>query len=309
MVALLPAILLLSSVAGLALWVGYALPGVAAATGGVLDLCQSFFVRCLEYIELARIFFLWFGIAVIASGFAYASFRAALNLFKARGAISNLPVRRRTGSIILIDDKGSFAFTQGLFFPKIYISKGLLEGLDRDEAKAVFFHELHHRRNYDPLRFFLLSFIKDAFFYLPALRHAVAQIRLKKEHEADDAASSAKGSLALSSALVKVARFNHRMTFQAHASIHGGLSVTGRIKRLIEGTEARFPMPPFKATALSASIAFVLALSLAWPIGAAVGPKQCTTKHCKTHIDKLGKDCRAHCDDTVQGMHGNHGHH
>ncbi|MBI5643041.1 MAG: M56 family metallopeptidase [Deltaproteobacteria bacterium] len=296
--ATLPQIFLTLSLAGGAfLWIGYGLPGLFEFTWGFTDFCQSLFVRCLEYLDIIKFVFLWLGASVVFSGVFYASFKSALNLARSYRIISKLPLKRR-GSVFLIDNSSRVAFTHGFLRPSIYISKGLLKSLDRDELKAVFLHELHHKKRYDPLRFLFLSFLKDLFFYIPLVRHSVMNARIRKEHEADDAAAShAATRLNLAKALVKVASLNIE-TASIPASITGGSPVINRIKRLIEGKEVRFSPPSLKVVAASIVITLFLGLSLAYPIGAQ-GPasKECSVKHCSLHMDKIA-NCKEHCKTT-----------
>lgn len=303
-----PLFIVLGLSTGVLAWGAWGLPALLSATYQVADFCQSLFVRCLGYAEISKFLFIWSGAGIVMIGLAYGAFRNLTRLSRANKAVKGLPLGKRAGDILLIDDPSKAAFTHGLFRPRIYVSKGLLNGLEREELKAVFLHELHHKRRFDPLRFFLLSVLKDSFFYLPVIKHWVGNIRAKKEHEADDAASSSNtGRLNLAGALVKVASHN-RFAF-VPASITGGSPVAARIRRLVEGKEANLPHPGLKAIALSVAVAVFLTFSLTMPLSAANSPakKECTTNHCSTHIDRLGKTCKTHCD--LKQGYSHHGHH
>jgi hypothetical protein len=278
---------MLSVALGTLLWIAYGLPGLVHLTHHIIDFCQSFFVRCVEYYDILKLVILWSGIALFAGGLAYGVARAAISLIKARRVIKKLPLADRGLSVVLINDlKSRIAFTHGLVRPRIYISKGLLNSLDRGEIKSVFLHELHHKRRLDPLRFFLLNFIRDSFFYLPAVKHLIVLALARKEHEADDAAaSSMREPLSLASALIKVAAFNRELAAPAaFTGVGGSGSVTGRVRRLVEGTDEKHLLPSARTFAISVLTASFLVLSLAWPLNATFpGAQECSTSHCTDH--------------------------
>jgi Zn-dependent protease with chaperone function len=285
----LPA-LLLSFIVISAAWAAFAFPGVLSLTSGAMEACQSLLVRCVELASLAKLFFIWSGALLVASGLFYASFRAAGKIFNARKAVSSLPVKLRGQIALIKDDRVKTAFTCGLLRPRIYISTGLLNGLEKDELRAVFFHELKHKKGFDPLRFLLIGFAKDAFFYLPAVSHMAFFARLKKEHEADDKAADALGGpISLASAMVKVAR---------NGALHAALAdnteqVAGRVRRLLEGKQAPFRVPA-RSVAISAAISAALLLSLSMPIYAGSKAEECTLEKCEAHADMV-EGCREHC--------------
>jgi len=271
-------------------WAAYAFPGILSVTSAALEACQSLLVRCVELASVAKLMFIWSGLLLVASGVAYASFRAARNVIRAEKAVSTLPVKCSGDVVLIKDDSVKTAFTCGLLHPRVYISTGLLKGLDRDELRAVFGHELKHKKSRDPLRFLLLGFAKDAFFYLPAARHAASFIRLRKEHEADDMGSKAAGGpVSLASAMVKVARMG---------SLHAALAdnaeqVSGRVRRLLDGTKAKFVLPA-KAAATSGAVLAALVLSLTMPIYAGPKAHECTLEKCEAHAGVV-EGCREHC--------------
>ena len=272
-------------------WAVYAFPGILSLTASALEACQSLLVRCVELASIAELFFIWSSALLVAAGLIYASFRAGVNIFKTRKAVSALPVKYSGKNIALIMD-GSLktAFTCGLFWPRIYISTGLLRGLEKDELRAVFLHELKHKKDYDPLRFLLIGFARDAFFYLPAIKHMAFFARLKKEHEADDTAAARLGSpISLASAMIKVAR--EGALYAALADNTG--QVTGRVRRLLEGRETPLKIPA-KAVAVSLIVSAALLLSLSIPIYAGAKAHECTLDKCETHVDMV-KGCREHC--------------
>lgn len=277
-----------------ALWGYYGLPGLIVMTSGFTELCQSFLNRCLEYFEIIKFISMWLGAALLASGLLYSSVKTAFHIIKSCSAVSRLPVRSKKGSVIIIDGLSKAAFTHGIFRPRIYLTLGLLKGLDRDELRAVFLHELHHKRERDPLRFLLLSFFRDLFFYVPVVKEMAANLKIRMEHASDDAAAKKEGErLVLAGALVKVARGNHQA--YAAVSITGNNQVSARVRRLVEGREPSFSRPRLRSIVSSVGVAAFLAFSLAYPVGAKTIDHECSLKQCSVHVDKVAK-CRDHCD-------------
>lgn len=285
----LPALLLSLVMVSLASAV-YALPGLLSLTKDALEACQTLFDLCVESAAAAKLVIFWSGALIASIGLLYASLKATRNIIATRRAISAMPIKLKGGVALITDPALKTAFTAGLLKPRIYISTGLLMSLEKDESRAVFFHELRHKKNFDPLRFAVFAFIRDAFFYLPAIRHLAFFARLKKEHEADDAASRRLGHpLSLASAMVKVAK---------EGSLYAALAenneqVTGRVRRLLEGTQ-KPPRVPARAVAMSLVVPAALILALSIPIYAAPGAHECTTEKCEKHKNVM-KGCKEHC--------------
>lgn len=275
------------------LWAFYGLPGLIEMTSGFTELCQSLFARCLEYYEIIKFISMWLGAALLAGGLIYSLVKNSLQTLRSYYAVSRLPVRGKKGPVVIIDDGSRAAFTHGIFRPRVYLTLGLLKGLDRDELRAVFLHELHHKRERDPMRLILLSFFRDLFFYAPVVKDIAANLKIRMEHACDDAAAKKEGErLVLASALVKVAR-GHYSAFAP--SITGNSQVSARVRRLVEGREPSFSRPTLRAIVSSVAVAAFLAFSLAYPVGAKTIDHECSLKQCSVHVDKVAK-CRVHCD-------------
>lgn len=278
----------------------YGVPDLLHATYDMLEGCESFFVKCVEYYYVFEVIFIWTGAVLLSAGLSYGVYRAVRRFIRTRRAVRNLPVAGAKGPVVLVRDGcGKIAFTHGMLRPKIYISTGLIRSLDRDELRVVFRHELHHVRNHDPLKFFMLAFLRDAFFYIPAVRYLAGVIRVKREHRADDSAAASGGHLTLASALVKVARSNTYVP-QAHASFLGhGVkgSVEERIRRLVDArTYNRHGTPRPRDMAVSLFMTGILALTLLMPLnGRFEGFHECSLDHCDVHVDKTSQDCKMHC--------------
>lgn len=292
-------------------WLAFGFGGVFELTVGLLGFCQDLFIRCVESAKVLEIALMWLGGAAIASGLVNALIRASAGMIRARIALRALPLAASAGRVRLIDDPAPIAFTFGLISPRIYLSRGLFRRLEHEELRGVFLHELHHMRRRDPLRFFAACFLKDAFFFIPLGAYLYRRVRSASEAEADlSAARTMDEPLSLASALIKVARFNTAGTAVSAglASVGGAddpaSTVEGRIRGLIEGTGGKTPGPGRRAVILSVFISAFIAATLAYPLGASTDIlANCTTEHCETHMDELGGDCKAHCEDHSGGLH------
>lgn len=80
------------------------------------------------------------------------------------------------------------AFCAGLLRPRIYLSTGTLNVLNRHELNAVLAHEAHHAAQRDPLRILLARVLRDALFFLPIMGHVADRYRALAEMAADEAA-------------------------------------------------------------------------------------------------------------------------
>ncbi len=87
--------------------------------------------------------------------------------------------------ILVIKDKKPNAFCLGLRKPAIYISNSLISLLSTAELEAVILHEKYHHRNHDTFWMFILSVIKEFFFFIPIISDFVAGIVRQKELLAD----------------------------------------------------------------------------------------------------------------------------
>lgn len=107
------------------------------------------------------------------------------------------------GRLRLVDDTRPQAFCAGLAHPVVWLTTGLLDGLDQDALAAVLRHERHHVRHRDPLKLLLVRALADAFFFLPLVRDLGQAYQVHKELAADaDAVSSPAGQRGLARALL-----------------------------------------------------------------------------------------------------------
>ncbi len=101
------------------------------------------------------------------------------------------------------------AFAVGLWSPRIYLDRRLVEDLSAEELAAVLRHEHAHVRRRDPLRLSMLRFIACTLFWVPILKRFVADMADEVELVADRIAAKSN-PLTLASALITLAQRNVR---------------------------------------------------------------------------------------------------
>ncbi len=102
--------------------------------------------------------------------------------------VSSQPIAVEGSSCRLIETPAPHAFCAGYLRPQVYLSRGAVEQLGREELRAVVGHELHHARRRDPLRLLLARFLADALFFIPLLRRSSERYSALGELAADEAA-------------------------------------------------------------------------------------------------------------------------
>lgn len=294
-------LLALISVATTILWGVYGLTGLMNLTALALQFCHDLVSACLEYTAFVKLAFIWAGLTLAASGVVYGLARVVRAHLKVQRGLKNLPLTKSGSLIVIEDETAACAFTCGILKPKVYITRGLLKRLSFSERKAVLLHELHHKKNRDPLRFFAMAFLKDALYYLPLAKDLEAIQRAKEEKEADDSAISAmREGLSLASALVKVAASGKNLSF-ANASFSDA-DPAPRIRRILNGSEDAAKRPPLRNSIASFLIATIVVAALIIPAasGAQAGTA-CSKDHCELHDKGHGAkltapDCKTHCE-------------
>jgi BlaR1 peptidase M56 len=113
--------------------------------------------------------------------------------------------------VYCVDDSGSLVAVVGIFKPRIFVSRDVVDLLSAEELNAALSHELAHVRTGDNLRLFLLKITRA-----PKLLRSLSEIdslwASTSEVAADECAiAQGTSALDLSSALVKVGRLSfHR---------------------------------------------------------------------------------------------------
>jgi hypothetical protein len=104
----------------------------------------------------------------------------------------------------LCADDRVFCCCAGLFFPRVVLSRGMLELLDASQLTAVLAHEAAHVRRRDPARALAVRCASNALFYLPLTRYLSEKALVASELGADAAAARVAGQPALVRALLDV---------------------------------------------------------------------------------------------------------
>lgn len=139
---------------------------------------------------------------------------------------------------LVVFDNGEqrYAFTSGLWKPKIYLSTGICSYLTSKELRTVILHETHHIKNNAPLRLFILQILCVLNFFLPINRRLLNLYSSVCEKAADDAAVNISGEpLELASALLKLSRSRTSdALYFTVAFSRGQRAIEDRIMRLLE---------------------------------------------------------------------------
>lgn len=286
------------------IWLLAVTPVFIGLMASIAELCHGLFTKCLGLAALARMAFLWAGGLMLLSGLVFASLRAALVLLKSRRAVKRLPVKDRKANLRLIEDRALYtAFTHGIIRPRIYISRGLMESLGAGELRAVLHHELSHKKNRDTLRFFLLSILKDAFFFIPLGAYLYGRVRDRQEQKADDeAASSMDEPFSIAGALVKLAGTAAARPLETASILGRGGEVEDRVRRLVgeEPLLNTWKGLRIGTVLVSLIVPLFMLISLAMPLKAALGTSisTCATSRCVAHKGTPDKHCHTHCEKT-----------
>ncbi len=103
----------------------------------------------------------------------------------------------------IVDDDRMFAVTVGFIKPVIYVSRGLIEGLSKNELHSVIAHEKYHLSNDHPLALLFMNTFRVSLFFIPVIRDLVSYITLRFEFLADQAAIKTTSRNTLALALLK----------------------------------------------------------------------------------------------------------
>jgi Zn-dependent protease with chaperone function len=203
--------------------------------------------------------------AARASTVAYRQIRAARRLAARVAACGAAPpgrLRRAAaemgleGRVELIESRAPFSFVYGLLEPRVAISRGFLEDLDRDELDAVLAHERYHVHKLDPLRALVGAALVQAFFLMPCCGALRDRYLKGRELAADRAAGRACGTRPLGRALLKAVDGPGWREPAISASLGGDDLLAVRIEQLETG---RVPRTGAGLAGLGTSLAGALA--------------------------------------------------
>jgi hypothetical protein len=158
----------------------------------------------------------------------------------------------------------------GVFRPRLFIARPVLQALTPDELQAVVAHEAWHVRAGDNLKRWLMA-------CAPTIGFRSLAGRLEREWEEAmeiEADRGAGGALELASALVKTARLapaGADLRVPA-AAFHGGGSIARRIDRLVRGSRPdEAAHPALRIGVAAAAVAALASLPAVWPVLHRVG--------------------------------------
>ncbi|VAX20705.1 hypothetical protein MNBD_NITROSPINAE01-1325 [hydrothermal vent metagenome] len=303
-------VMALSVFVAIAASIHYSVPnllGLTSQAGSALACCKTAFSWCLVSPTMFMTITPWLGFGIVTTGLVVAIFRAIRNLIISRRFLSalnvsapgNIPNLKHIAPnsnipIVPFNDKWfNSAFTLGLFKPKVYISTALIKELTQGECEAVILHELHHAEAKDPLKLFVLSFIKDVFFFLPLGHYLTNLFCRTKELAADEKAVSETGRpLDLAQALVKMLKMKQETIPVGVPILDKPSIIEKRIKELLEPEAGKKSEGPRTAVILTTIAAlFVMLLAMAAPIYAGGRPmEKCNHNYCKSPASS----CPAH---------------
>jgi hypothetical protein len=168
------------------------------------------------------------------------------------------------GQIDLVDLPQPLAFAYGFVRPRICLSTGLIEQLDRAELRAVLGHEQVHVTRRDPLRALLGHGLTTMLFWLPLARALAAHVQVAGEVEADAVvARRPEGRVALARALSKLLTVSPETGLGPPYAISGLTATERRIDALLEGKgQASFAFSPAGATTSGLLVLVLICLLL-----------------------------------------------
>ena len=224
------------------------------AIDALLDACRTYLLPQPRVASIAVVALASLGVAVFAlAARAVARNLAALARFRRSAYVSaRLTVGGRV--VHVVDDPAALAFCAGWVRPRVYVSRGAIEQLSRDELRAVVAHEDHHARRRDPLRLLVIAVLGEALFFMPVMRRLRERYAQLAEVAADQAATRAAGAQPLAGALM---RFGER-------SIPG--IVVGIAPERVDALLGEHPRWQLSLTLLAAgvlSVAAIVAAALA----------------------------------------------
>jgi Zn-dependent protease with chaperone function len=275
--------------------IGYLVSGVGLLHWGwqMARFCgDQILAWCFSLLGGAGVFLVSLGVAFFLGSWLWAIIRAGRTLRALRANLRRLSlcplpesVARRIEAlgdtarrVQVFASPVPQAFTAGFLRPRIYLSTALLETLEDEEILAVFLHETHHLAHRDPLRIFLATLLKDAFWYLPVVRALWQGFIEAKEQAADDAASRL-GTLPLAGALLKLAAKARVPALTGMPAFHGP-KMEDRVRRLLLPEANHRTLPSWRANLGSFFIAAILLASLAAPAWTGVSSASCTMIDC-----------------------------
>jgi len=94
-------------------------------------------------------------------------------------------IQQSDDNFFVVDSAEYLAFTIGFFKPKIFLSNNLKNHLNNLEIESIRLHELNHVKSLDPLKGFILQFIRNILPYFPNKQNLFNNFDILTELAAD----------------------------------------------------------------------------------------------------------------------------
>ncbi len=274
--------------------------------------CGTVFSWCLVDFAMLKTVFPLVGLGIITSGLINATIKAVRSLMISRRFLKNIktisPIQfpllnvfltkdSKTDIILFQDSFLKTAFTIGLLRPKIYISTGLIKELLEEEINAIIVHEQHHVHNKDPLRLFIISFIKDTFFFLPLGHYLKEVFYMTKELAADkNVVTVTRKPVNLASVLLKMIKMERRSLPVGVPILDSGRLVEKRITEILNPDPKKNKVP-WRAVILTSIGIIILLIAFGLPIySEAKQMKKCNPSYCQMTCSNHFKHDKKSCE-------------
>jgi len=130
----------------------------------------------------------------------------------------------------------------GVFRPRLFVTRGLIDALTDEELAASVAHELRHRRAWDNLKRLAMRAVPDLLTTTGTARTIERRWASAAEHDADRMCGRATAATrcALASALVKVARLtpSEPIAGEPISTLVGGGEIASRVRILLDDRAA-----------------------------------------------------------------------
>ena len=148
-----------------------------------------------------------------------------------------VPIAERGGvPLLVVETREPFMWLAGVWRPRVYISRAIVDALTPEELDRAVAHELAHHQAADNAKRRAIACAPDLLWLLPAGRALERHWRDAAELDADAAAgATSDGAAVLASALVKVARLaaGSRAADLPCAAFHDQRPIADRVRRLL----------------------------------------------------------------------------
>lgn len=239
----------------LGLLVGGTVYGVVMVAGFlVMIVGWAFGQVAVPELSVARVVFgvlmtyLWGGVILAGLTALVRQYRRGLRLsgWVARSAMAPSPALAaavdRVGvrcPVVEVGEDAPYAFTYGVWRPRVVVSAGLVALASHDELVAVLGHEDDHVRHRDPLKVLTLRTWAAAFFLIPLIGTVFQRILDCQELRADRAAVRHCGVSPLAGALLKATGEPESIPGTALAAMGGPALLEARVVQLETGRGPR----------------------------------------------------------------------